>query len=108
MTARTNQLIGEAELNNQFLNSEHPADCLVRTIIEKIDQSKLNSLAEKALHWMGSPRSSSVRLCGSSLMTILINDLTAKQKLSKLGATYLSGSLSAIASILAEEVAAHE
>jgi hypothetical protein len=43
MTARTNQMVAEVEINR--IEAQHPVDKLVTLILKKLNQNKLLSLA---------------------------------------------------------------
>lgn len=111
MTARTNQLAQQAELNSQFLSESHLTDSLIQNILDRMDQSKLNGFIDKIILWMQSPRSTSVQLCGSSLLTLILAQLSKTQRVSKINQSQLvgpKGCLSSIAIVLSQEVNAYE
>lgn len=69
MTARTNQVQND---------KEHPTDKLVIKVLSRLDQNKIITLTEKCLLWMKQERMHSVRLCGASLLRIILQNGTLK------------------------------
>lgn len=63
MTARTNQIGRE---------KEHPADSLIGKVLSRLNPGKAGGLVEKSLLWAGQPRNSSIRLCGVTLLKLIL------------------------------------